>query len=1182
MPELQDTHIFNGKMNQDVDPRFIAEGDYYDALNITTSNKKDGRSVAVTNRISNDDVSDLSYIWISYPDWNIGATYDPQDKVEYGGYVWTWDYLTTAGTPAPGSGGGTDHWINATLEADTTARCIGLFSDSSNDLLYYFVTFALEQDRIVSYNPYTDTWATVIQDDALNFDEDYPILSFTSSGNYIFFTDNNNPPRVIDLTYDYTAPTTLDETYLSVAKIAPIREPSIDVVSDTSETSDNITGRFLQFKYRYVFHGDLRSAFSAISKVAYSPDDYLSAKELAGLAIKYNAIIVTMNGDNANDMITHIEIAAREGNLNDFKLIDKIAVSSTFLNGGDQSITFYNNSVYKTLEINESNQLFSDVPLLSKSLLFANNRLFMANNLSGYNKFTPTAPLTYQTFLTINDMADISASLSDARTGRTILSDATGVTLTSYFNIYFGGYVLKEGDRFTISGYSPSSIYRAFGSVAFTSEAGWTTVDWINKALSYMIKIGEARTSSNLLGDVQDPDVEDSYGNYVMDGLHWYNEGFTVTVEERTHDKTFKSGAWYDVGMQYYDGEGRTNGVQLNEEFSKIYIPTLPERNLVAGDLTGAGSVEVWMYITSTPPLWAKYWKIVYARASTYSTFIQTTALESRTPSTGKTRLNINSISQWNDESGAKNVYIYEPGDKVRILTYYQAGTIVQYDWAERLYEAEIIDSATTDYDGLGTPDLLQWIEFFDVGLTNVELTGSIIEIVRPSLNLESEDILFTESNITGTTYQHPSYGWIHEWNGNYQTLGVLKVTGITGDAWIKTRVDYPIEGGGDLSLLFEGYSLSDFRDSVVFDMGRATAIITKEQSQDEATIAYTERLIPNTSINNTNIVYPDVNFEEYDKNFGAINLMVNGGDHILVFQEDQVSKVMLDRAVMYGSQGDANYLGSVESVLSTSIPIVDFGIHDPFSFVEFGDYKYWVDIKRGAVIQLGRNGVNKISDIGMSYWFTSICENTISAMNKRVVGAYNPQDKEYIISFIEEGESIVYGETDQGWKTRLSYEMIFAAHLNNYMYFAYKNQSLSTYLYKFGYSTSNTYNQVGNNTLESPYIVFISNKNPNALKNYLAIELDSTYPADVDIYTESINGLTDQHSTLDIDYDFTKREQVWQAAFFRDLNTPNVTYPLISGDTIKGKSAKIKLTLGSNVTKINIVRLVNLRLSNG
>jgi hypothetical protein len=596
----------------------------------------------------------------------------------------------------------------------------------------------------------------------------------------------------------------------------------------------------------------------------------------------------------------------------------------------------------------------------------------------------------------------------------------------------------------------------------------------------------------------------------LMDGegytTSYANLTFSVEIEEPAHFKTFPTGNWYNIGIQYYDEYGRTNGVILDEDISRAYIPTIPERSTVsAASLTDAGAVQLRINISTLPPSWAKFWKIVYSRAHTTSTMLQTVAINAAIYDTNFKRLDISGISSWNDDAGAAEAYIWEKGDRVRILSYDQGGT-VQTDWAERLYEAEIVreNANFTGSDGH------QSIDFFDVGLSAAQLTGSVIQIIRPSKEFGTDDAIYTEVDVDGRVWYDSANGeYVHVAGTTFQPYDGTIDVDIDGDAYMFRRDDYPIEAAGTGDLMVESYSVSDFRESVQSDKGRPTAVINREETEAPSTIVYTELLVPNTEINNLNRVYPDENFEEYDRNFGAINMLYNELNHLIMIQEDKVSKVMLGQNVMYDAQGQANYLGSVDTVLSQAIPVPgEYGIHEPHSFTSFAGTKYWIDLKRGVALRMGNKGIEEISRIGMSGWFQKVCDDTLDGADKTVVGIFDPLNEEYIVSFHSEDKHIVFNKGREGWTTRLSYKIVKGAYLNSYAYFCYDfyiGGFRFNRLFKFA-SSSTKYNMNGTESLTSPFVQFISNAEPNTLKNYLAIMIDANNEWDMIIDTENLS----------------------------------------------------------------------------
>jgi len=582
--------------------------------------------------------------------------------------------------------------------------------------------------------------------------------------------------------------------------------------------------------------------------------------------------------------------------------------------------------------------------------------------------------------------------------------------------------------------------------------------------------------------------------------------------------------------LQYYDEYGRTNGVLLDENVSKIYIPTIPERlGVTAASLTDAGSVKLRINISSLAPSWVKYFKIVYSRANTADEAIQTVAIDATAYSADITRLRITGIADWNDVSGATGAYVWEKGDRVRILSYDQGGT-PQTDWADRLYEAEIIRE-NSDFIG---SDGFKSIDFFDIGLSTAQLTGATIEIVRPSKDFGSDDVIYTEIDVDGATF-FTNDVYIHRVGTTFQPWNGSIDIDIEGDAYNLLRTDYPTESGGTEDLIMESYSLTDFRDSVVYDKGRPTAVINREEIEAPSTIVYTEALIPNTEINNLNRVYPDVNFEEYDRNFGAINFLHNEMNHLLMFQEDKVSKVMIGQNMMYDALGRGNNISSNEVVLSKAIPFPnEYGMDSPFSFAKYAGRLFWIDLKRGTVLRMSSKGIEEISINGMSGEFFEKSNAEIATGNNRTYGLYNPRNHEYVLT-IGASDTYVFSEKRNGWSTKLDYAIFKGCHLNNTAYFV---DGTSGYKFHMMYnSVSGKYNKLGATELDDPFIQFVSNKEPHILKNYYGIQIDASNEMACEIETESTHPDPNQVSEID---EWRRYENEFRAAFLRNINTPN------------------------------------------
>ena len=161
---LTSTNFIAGKMNKSVDERLIPPGEYIDALNVRLGSTENTEIGAVENSLGNTILTQLEF----------------------------------QGVPLVGD-----------------IRTIGVYEDGINETLYWFVHNENNPnsvttgvvDLIVSYNTNLGSLIYhVVSTSVLNFDFKYLITGVDKIENLLFFTDDLNPPRVINIKSDYAYP----------------------------------------------------------------------------------------------------------------------------------------------------------------------------------------------------------------------------------------------------------------------------------------------------------------------------------------------------------------------------------------------------------------------------------------------------------------------------------------------------------------------------------------------------------------------------------------------------------------------------------------------------------------------------------------------------------------------------------------------------------------------------------------------------------------------------------------------------------------------------------------------------------------------------------------------------------------------------------------------------------------
>ena len=90
------------------------------------------------------------------------------------------------------------------------------------------------------------------------------------------------------------------------------------------------------------------------------------------------------------------------------------------------------------------------------------------------------------------------------------------------------------------------------------------------------------------------------------------------------------------------------------------------------------------------------------------------------------------------------------------------------------------------------------------------------------------------------------------------------------------------------------------------------------------------------------------------------------------IFQEDKVSRALIDKDAIYSAEGVGTPVSSTKLVIGQITPYVgEYGISkSPESFAYFGYRRYFTDKNRNAVMRLSNDGLTEISQYGLKDFF--------------------------------------------------------------------------------------------------------------------------------------------------------------------------------------------------------------------
>ena len=440
-----------GRMNKSVDERLVPQGEYIDALNVRLGSTESTEIGAVENSLGNSLLTQLEF-------------------------------------------------NNTPLVGDI--RTIGAYEDGINETLYWFVHNENNPnsistgvvDLIVSYN--TNLGALtyhVVSTSVLNFDKKYLITGVDKIENLLFFTDDLNPPRVINIKSDYAypGPGALDdvfqeedisvivkppgyEEYNPLTQIAPLGSPHVNLfqLPGLSNAGGGIQApnymetRFLSFAYRYRYQDGQYSAVSLFTTPAFQPDVFqLSMQNFwnAGMENRFNGCNITVS--TGTKRVKEIDILYKQTTSNVIYVIKRYNKEDLgIVDNSFKTIQFLNSEIYTVLGSDELLRLYDNVPRTAKAQTIKGNRLMYGNYVDQYDiKLTEGGskiPIVYHLDGTSDDITGQQLPGGLTSPGNYTIDTITGGTHTESDSVITfdlsdaqpsGGAPIAVGTTFTFS-----------------------------------------------------------------------------------------------------------------------------------------------------------------------------------------------------------------------------------------------------------------------------------------------------------------------------------------------------------------------------------------------------------------------------------------------------------------------------------------------------------------------------------------------------------------------------------------------------------------------------------------------------------------------------------------------------------------------------------------------------------
>ena len=374
------------------------------------------------------------------------------------------------------------------------------------------------------------------------------------------------------------------------------------------------------------------------------------------------------------------------------------------------------------------------------------------------------------------------------------------------------------------------------------------------------------------------------------------------------------------------------------------------------------------------------------------------------------------------------------------------------------------------------------------------------------------------------------------------------------------------------LSNYIECMDASNMFDSQAWDYGRPNRIDNNaERITRPSTVLYSQNFIPETNVNGLSTIL-EGNFESYNRNYGRIEKLFYQNERLIAFQELKVLPILANQQVVETPEG-GGLTSTTVTVLSPQQKIdyylQDFGIGlHPESFAYFGNRKYFFDVKRGAVLRLSQDGITNISEeANMRVFFADLCQKILLCETKvNCWGVYDVRFGEYILTvqpftYTYQGDLLVFDGITIAWNEKMNQFSTTYSYLPDAMgqtgvdILSFKDGGL--WLHNLNTLQQNKFYGVQDNS----EIWIYCNVSPSDIKVFTDLGLEATAIWEaIDIITPS--GQSSELLTID----FKEIEGQFFAPILKDKNTPNVDFPIVQGDPVRGQWCLFKLRYSADL----------------
>ena len=299
------------------------------------------------------------------------------------------------------------------------------------------------------------------------------------------------------------------------------------------------------------------------------------------------------------------------------------------------------------------------------------------------------------------------------------------------------------------------------------------------------------------------------------------------------------------------------------------------------------------------------------------------------------------------------------------------------------------------------------------------------------------------------------------------------------------------------------------------------------------------------TGINDTNVfsVGEDIT-RSVDPANGSIQKLYAEDTNLIIFQENKVSRALIDKDAIYSAEGQGSAVSTLNLVIGQIVPYAgNFGISkNPESFAVYGYRKYFTDKNRNSVLRLSQDGISEISNYGMIDYFRDTFGALDSAGEKgKAIGGWDIYTKQYVLSVQGENiptvsansyQTLSFDESVRGWTSFFTYnpERILSVQSK---FYSVKNGKLWEHNYQTG---NNDDRSTFYDTYSDSSVTFIFNPKPSMSKVFKTVNYEGSTGWEVPSFNGARSFELNDTSNLVYSYDegsYTQNGIQYYAGFY-------------------------------------------------